>query len=103
MPIKPENKKLYHPDWKLISLKIRIERAKNKCEKCGVENGKPIEGKKGKIILTVAHLDQDPTNNNLNNLLALCQRCHFNHDKKFNLWKTKITKSQKMIRVSGYC
>ena len=34
-----------------------------------------------KIILTVAHLDRDTTNNNRDNLAALCQRCHLNHDR----------------------
>lgn len=95
MPIKPQNKNLYPSDWKWISAQIRYGRAKNQCEKCGVKNGNKIEGKKGKIILTVAHLDQDPTNNSFTNLLALCQKCHFSHDKKENLKKRKITQSTK--------
>lgn len=33
-----------------------------------------------KIVLTVAHLDHDVTNNNYKNLRALCQRCHNRHD-----------------------
>lgn len=33
-----------------------------------------------KIILTVAHLDRDSTNNARENLAALCQRCHLRHD-----------------------
>lgn len=32
------------------------------------------------IVLTVAHLDQDPRNNARDNLEALCQRCHLAHD-----------------------
>lgn len=32
------------------------------------------------VILTIAHLDQDPTNNEDDNLAALCQRCHNRHD-----------------------
>lgn len=32
------------------------------------------------VILTIAHLDQDPTNNADDNLAALCQRCHNRHD-----------------------
>jgi hypothetical protein len=34
-----------------------------------------------KIVLTVAHIDHDITNNNYRNLKALCQRCHLHHDK----------------------
>jgi len=34
-----------------------------------------------KIILTVAHLDHDPRNNDHSNLKAMCQKCHNNYDK----------------------
>lgn len=102
MPIRPENKKLYPQNWKRIREKI-LQRAKNKCEFCGVENyaigyrdenGKFIElvelekqnaalfdGKKLiKIVLTIAHLDHNPQNNKESNLKALCQKCHLNYD-----------------------
>lgn len=40
-----------------------------------------LDGKKLiKIVLTIAHLDHDPTNNNRKNLKALCQRCHNRYD-----------------------
>lgn len=32
------------------------------------------------VVLTVAHLDHDPTNNRDDNLRALCQRCHLAYD-----------------------
>jgi len=32
--------------------------------------------KRVRVILTTAHLDQDPTNNDESNLLAMCQLCH---------------------------
>ena len=32
------------------------------------------------IVLTIAHLDHDPTNNKPSNLRALCQKCHNKHD-----------------------
>jgi len=38
MPIKPENKKRYPADWKAISADIRVNRAKNRCEVCGIKN-----------------------------------------------------------------
>lgn len=34
-----------------------------------------------KIVLTVAHLDHTPENNAEENLKALCQKCHLNHDR----------------------
>lgn len=33
-----------------------------------------------RVVLTIAHLDQDRTNNDPANLAALCQRCHLRHD-----------------------
>lgn len=35
-----------------------------------------------KVVLTVAHLDQDKNNNRFWNLAALCQKCHLKHDIK---------------------
>lgn len=36
-----------------------------------------------RYCLTVAHLDQDPSNNQPENLLALCAPCHLAHDRPF--------------------
>jgi len=33
-----------------------------------------------RIVITTAHLDRDPGNNEMNNLAALCQRCHLRYD-----------------------
>lgn len=33
------------------------------------------------IVLTIAHLDHDTTNNDYSNLKALCQRCHNRYDR----------------------
>jgi hypothetical protein len=38
MPIKQENKNRYPKNWKQISEYIRFNRAKNRCEMCGVHN-----------------------------------------------------------------
>lgn len=34
------------------------------------------------IVLTVAHLDHNPENNDPKNLKAMCQRCHNRYDRK---------------------
>lgn len=36
------------------------------------------------VVLTVAHLDHDESNNDVTNLRALCQRCHLTHDARDN-------------------
>ncbi len=33
-----------------------------------------------RVVLTIAHLDHDPTHNDPENLRALCQRCHLRYD-----------------------
>lgn len=44
------------------------------------------------IVLTIAHLDHDVTNNEMSNLKALCQRCHLNHDRQDNARRRKYGK-----------
>ena len=80
----PIDKTKYPDDWNEISSRIRFERALNKCEICGVENYKPHPLTKKNVILTVAHINRDTTDNRDENLKAMCQRCHLNHDRKDN-------------------
>ena len=47
-----------------------------------IESYAPLWRKPIRIVLTIAHLDQDITNNDHKNLMALCQRCHIIWDKK---------------------
>jgi hypothetical protein len=83
MPIRPENKARYPADWKLRSLFVRTYRAKNRCEWCGAENGKPHPVTGSKVVLTTAHVfDHRPEAASLLNLAALCQKCHNGHDAK---------------------
>lgn len=82
MPIKKENQKRYPPDWKLRSRFVRKSRAKDCCEWCGAKNYEPHPITGSTVILTVAHVyDKRPEAAALNNLAALCQRCHLKHDR----------------------
>lgn len=88
MPIKPELRHLYPKNWKEIRAKI-LQRAKNRCEFCGVKNhtwrpslSSTSPSDAVKVVLTIAHLDHDPTHNDPENLRALCQRCHNRYDAK---------------------
>lgn len=82
MPIRPENKDRYPKNWKAISKAIIVDRAKNRCEKCGAENHKPHPITGSKVVLTTAHLDHTPENCDQNNLRAWCQKCHNSYDAK---------------------
>lgn len=79
-PIKPERKKLYPVNWRKIS-ELVIEKAGYKCELCGAENYDIVNGKE--VVLTVHHINHDPTDNRRVNLIALCQRCHLRLDLPF--------------------
>lgn len=48
-----------------------------------------------KIILTIAHLDHDKTNNDYNNLAALCQKCHLGIDLKHHTANARETNRKK--------
>lgn len=95
MPIRRE---LYPPDWEAISLRVRRDRAGGRCEcdgRCGRSTGRHL-GEDGRcvrrhgellpsgrpVVLTTAHLDQDPTNNDDDNLMAACQACHLAYDQE---------------------
>ncbi len=102
MPLKPEQQARYPKDWKAISARIRFDRAQGRCEctgecglhittpgprRCTEQHGKPATWAKGKVILTVAHLDgpggpctcPDPCGID-HHLKAMCQRCHLRYD-----------------------
>jgi len=101
MPISREKRSLYPADWKAISLDVR-ERAGWMCEgsprypacRAAAYQPHPVTG--SRVILTVAHLDNDPANSDPANLKAWCQRCHLTYDAAFhagNAARTRCAKS----------
>lgn len=120
MPIKDKSR--YPADWKQISLRIR-ERDGWKCKQCGVPNkARGARDHYGEwheenaihamnstdgyllfgdfpdmitIVLTCAHLDHDPSNNDDDNLAAYCQRCHLAHDRDRHTANAKATRKRK--------
>lgn len=119
----PIDYKEYHPKWRLISRLIRLRRAGNCCELCGVPNGatiiRPYQDKSKwqlwpmgitenlvkfikpvkvtRVTLTVAHLDHNKENNRFSNLKALCNRCHLLHDGKQHQWSRKYGRKTKYL------
>ena len=87
----PINYKDYPRNWPEIRKDILI-RAEDKCELCGAENGKPHWKTGSKVVLTIAHLDQDRENNAKYNTRALCQRCHNIIDLPYRIKRRKEKK-----------
>ena len=48
-----------------------------------------------KVILTIAHLDHDKTNNDYENLAALCQKCHLGIDLKHHMKNARDSRNKK--------
>jgi len=90
MPIRPERRHLYGPEWPAISDRIRFSRARGRCEcegECGKRHNGRCVNQHGTVmesgalcVLTVAHLDHDETNHDWSNLRAMCQGCHNRYD-----------------------
>lgn len=121
MPIRKELQHLYRgPVWRDTRRRI-LTRAKEKCEFCGKPNRRLVYVTRDgsgrwwpfapnrilclyidkltvhliECVLTIAHLDHDPTNNDDSNLKALCQACHLKHDQKFHLANARRTRAKK--------
>lgn len=105
----------YAPNWKTEIRPNILERARDACELCGKANREFIVPSKccrepifdernrclscrkprSRIVLTIAHLDHDVTNNKADNLKALCQRCHLRHDAKLHAENARKTRERK--------
>lgn len=115
----PIDYKKYPANWKTEIRPAILERAKHCCEECGLRNHSvgyrnkdgvliechewlyreskftPYGHKVIKIVLTIAHLDHEITNNDPSNLKALCQKCHLNYDKDHHRKNSKATINKK--------
>lgn len=94
----PIDRSRYSPEWPKISRQVR-DAAGWRCCKCDRPCLRPGESwsefgtraialgwclelhKPGRFVLTVAHLDQNPRNDDPTNLAALCAPCHLAHDR----------------------
>ncbi|MEM6427614.1 MAG: hypothetical protein AAF708_00130 [Deinococcota bacterium] len=54
---------------------------------------------KTRVVLTLAHLDHDHTNNNPRNLKVLCRCCHLNHDRVDNQQRIRAAWVKKAARA----
>lgn len=103
MPIRPEMRGLYPQpeEWQQIRREL-LERAGGRCEgspkfpDCRAANRQPHPVTGSYVVLTVAHLDHDPTHNgtpgNRPNLRLMCQRCHLAHDQDHHIANARRTR-----------
>ena len=72
------NNKKYHPNWNEIRKQI-YKRDNWVCQECG-------EKCHNEIKIQCHHIDYDINNNNLTNLITLCNSCHFKTNYKRSDW-----------------
>ena len=76
----------YPENWFTEIRPAILKRAGNRCEgspaypDCRVKDRKPHPVTGSLVILTIAHMNHDITDNRPENLRALCQLCHNTHD-----------------------
>jgi hypothetical protein len=106
MPIKPENRRRYPPDWPQISRDVK-ERAGWRCEgspkypDCRAAHGAPHPVTGSKVVLTTAHLDHTPEHCEPANLRAWCQRCHNTYDLQHRLETASISRATAQLVLFG--
>ena len=71
----------YHPEWDTVSRYVR-ELFDFYCAKCGKDCR---NSKNSKSVLQVHHIDENPGNNDLENLIPLCATCHLKIEKEARL------------------
>ena len=62
----------YHPEWETVSRYVR-ELFNYHCARCEKDCRKT---KNAQMVLQVHHIDENPANNALENLIPLCASCH---------------------------
>lgn len=108
----PADRAKYPPDWKHVSRAVR-DRSGGQCEceghcglhrtnpgprRCIERNGTKATWAKGKVVLTVAHLNAEggpcqcsPLCGNPEHLRAMCQRCHLRYDHAMHVRNARAT------------
>lgn len=66
------NDSRYHPEWETVSRYVR-ELFNYHCARCEKDCRKT---KNAQMVLQVHHIDENPANNVLENLIPLCASCH---------------------------
>jgi len=117
------NYKKYHPDWRDVIRPAILKRDNYKCRHCHVQHkalvyrksdgtyhecdefeynwAKANQKKPFQLFLQVAHMDHDKGNNNHDNLMSLCPRCHGKFDKAHKMMQRKILQTDLQKRKSA--
>jgi 5-methylcytosine-specific restriction endonuclease McrA len=104
----PRYKSVYPPDWSAISARIRTDRARGHCERCGNEIYSIPPGWRVSVRLAVHHIGitredgslgdpRDKSDCRSENLIALCQACHLSADRPLHLERARASRLRKRL------
>jgi hypothetical protein len=112
MPIRPEMRDVYPPDWDARSLAVK-EAAGWRCQctgfcgrpsnhidpegRCVNRHGRPAFASGSTVVLTTAHLDHDPENWDDPRLAALCQGCHLWYDREHHAETRALRRHEQLV------
>jgi hypothetical protein len=96
----------YPPNWKTEIRPAVLARAGNRCEgspaypDCRAANGKPHPVTGSIVVLTIAHLHgTSKMTTDVNDLRAMCQRCHLFYDLEHHVHEAALTRRQRRIEA----
>ena len=88
----------YHPEWDTVSRYVR-ELFDFYCARCDKDcrNSKNADS-----VLQVHHIDENPGNNDLGNLIPLCASCHLKIEKEARLHAPYIETQLELFENQSY-
>ena len=86
----------YHKEWAEISKYVRLL-FNHHCARCGKDCSNPSNSRD---LLQVHHIDENPGNNQLENLIPLCSVCHLQIEKEARLHALTFTFNMNFLRTA---
>ena len=88
----------YHQEWPVLSRYIRTL-FNHHCARCGRDSRRPGNSREQ---LQVHHIDGNPGNNDLENLIPLCAECHLQIEKEARIHAPHSDIQQELFADSTY-
>ena len=88
----------YHKEWPEISKYVRLL-FNHHCARCGKDCSNPSNSRD---LLQVHHIDENPGNNQLENLIPLCSVCHLQIEKEARLHAPHAHIQHELFEDSSY-
>ena len=86
----------YHQEWPEISKYVRLL-FNHHCARCGKDCSNPSNSRD---LLQVHHIDENPGNNQLENLIPLCSVCHLQIEKEARLHAPHAHIQHELLRTA---